>query len=171
MNSLSEHRWKQSPLYCFETAKVAQSGALLRCATHQKVRTMNCEKYQDLLSDFSDGSLAPEDHNSVAGHLSVCAVCTDARNDLGAVVRFCLDHRDEYEAVPNERALWLRISNVIEGEQPGRALIAIPENVGWWFRLMTRSWQLSFPKFAAPPLATTLCSTFTIVPSPTSHFT
>ncbi len=110
---------------------------------------MNCEKYQDLLSDFIDGSLAPEDHNSVAGHLSVCAVCTDARNDLGAVVRFCLDHRDEYEAVPNERALWLRISNVIEAEQPGRALIAIPENVGWWFRLMNRSWQLSFPQLAA----------------------
>ena len=30
-----------------------------------EVRTMNCEKYQDLLSDFLDGSLTPEDHNRV----------------------------------------------------------------------------------------------------------
>ena len=47
---------------------------------------MNCKTYQDLLSDFIDGSLAPEDHNSVAGHLSVCGDCADARNDLGAPI-------------------------------------------------------------------------------------
>jgi hypothetical protein len=125
---------------------------------------MNCEKYQDLLSDFIDGSLTPEDHNSLAGHLSVCAVCTDARNDLSAIVGFCLDHREDYEAVPNERALWLRISNVIEAEQPGRALIAIPENAGWWFRLMNRSWQLSFPQLAAAAAVVIIAvSMFTLI--------
>src|ERR1700682_780012 len=96
-----------------------------------EVRTMNCENYQDLLSDFLDGSLAPEDQDNVAGHLSVCGVCTDARNDLGTILAFCLEHRGEYEAVPNQRALWLRISNVIEAEVPDPARAVIPANSGW----------------------------------------
>jgi hypothetical protein len=137
-----------------------------------EVRTMNCENYQDLLSDFIDGSLTPEDHNSVAGHLSVCAVCTDARKDLGAIVGFCLEHRDEYETVPNERALWLRISNMIETELSGSASSAIPENAGWWFRLMNRSWQLSFPQLAAAAAAIIIVVTmFTVVSLRSLNFT
>jgi hypothetical protein len=129
-----------------------------------EVRTMNCEQYQDVLSDFIDGSLAPEDHTSVAAHLSVCGVCTEARNDLGAIVGFCLEHRGEYEAVPNERALWLRISNMIETELPDVSRKAIPGNAGWWFRLMNRSWQLSFPQLAAAASAIILvASIFTVV--------
>ena len=63
---------------------------------------------------------------------------------------FCREHRGEYEAVPNERALWLRISNMIEAEdQPARHARDVPSGAGWWFRLMNRSWQLSFPKLAA----------------------
>jgi len=118
-----------------------------------EVRTMNCEQYQDVLSDFIDGSVAPEDHNSVAAHLSLCGVCTEARNDLGAIVGFYQEHRGEYDAVPNERALWLRISNMIEMESPNVSRKAIPGNAGWWFRLMNRSWQLSFPQLAAAATA------------------
>lgn len=110
---------------------------------------MNCEKYQDLLSDFIDGSLTPEDHNSVETHLSVCAVCTETRSDLGAIVGFCREHRGEYDAVPNERALWLRISNMIEVELTAQARTGVPANSGFWFRLMNQSWQLSFPQLAA----------------------
>lgn len=129
-----------------------------------EVRTMNCEKYQDLLSDFIDGSLAPEDHNGVEAHLSLCGVCAEARHDLDAIVGFCLEHRGEYDAVPNERALWLRISNMIEAESAATAQPAIPENAGWWFRLMNRSWQLSFPQLAASVTAIViLVSIFTVV--------
>lgn len=110
---------------------------------------MNCENYQDLLSDFIDGSLSPQDHNKVETHLSVCGACAEARSDLNAIVGFCLEHRGEYDAVPNERALWLRISNMIEVELAAPSRTAIPENAGWWFRLMNRSWQLSFPQVAA----------------------
>ena len=125
---------------------------------------MNCEKYQDLLSDFIDGSLAPEDHNSVAAHLSVCGVCTEARADLGTIVGFCLEHRGEYDAVPNERALWLRISNMIEAELPGPARKVIPANAGRWSRLMNRSWQLSFPQLAAAATVIIIVvSMFTVV--------
>jgi len=110
---------------------------------------MNCEKYQDLLSDFIDGSLNPEIHNQVKGHLSACGICAEARSDLDAIVVFCREHRGEYDAVPNERALWLRISNIIESELPVSSPVAVPKSAGWWFRLMNRSWELSFPQLAA----------------------
>jgi hypothetical protein len=118
-----------------------------------EVRTMNCEKYQDLLSEFIDGSLPSQDYQHVATHLSVCGACSEARTDLGAVVGFCLEHRGEYDAVPNERALWLRISNMIELEVPSTSAKTIPAHAGWWFRLMNRSWQLSFPQLAAAAVA------------------
>ena len=125
---------------------------------------MNCEQYQDVLSDFIDGSLAPEDHQSVAIHLGVCSVCTDSRSDLEAIVAYCLEHQGEYDAVPNERALWLRLSNMIEMELPDASRKAIPANAGWWFRLMNRSWQLSFPQLAAAATAIIIvASIFTVV--------
>ena len=125
---------------------------------------MNCEKYQDLLSDFVDGSLTREDHNSVETHLSVCVVCAEARSDLDAIVGFCLEHRGEYDAVPNERALWLRISNMIEVGSEASSRTKIPEPAGWWVRLMNRSWQVSFPQLAASIAAIViLASVFTVV--------
>ena len=114
---------------------------------------MNCEKYQDLLSDFIDGSLASQDHNSIEAHLSACGVCAEVRGDLDVIVTYCHEHRGEYDAVPNERALWLRISNLIEAELPTRSRAEIPQNTGWWFRLMNRSWQVSLPQLAASMIA------------------
>ncbi len=110
---------------------------------------MNCEKYQDLLSDFIDGSLARPDHDNVEAHLINCEVCAEARGDLVAIVGYCREHRGEYDAVPNERALWLRISNTIESELAVASPARIPPGTGWWFRLMNRSWELSFPQMAA----------------------
>jgi len=43
---------------------------------------MNCQNYQDLLSDFIDGSLTPEDHHDVSAHLNACGVCTEAETTL-----------------------------------------------------------------------------------------
>ncbi len=114
---------------------------------------MNCEKYQNLLSDFIDGSLASEDCQSIETHLSGCTVCTEVRSDLNAIVTYCHEHRGEYDAVPNERALWLRISNAIEAELPAGARTEIPQNTGWWFRLMNRSWQVSLPQLAGAMIA------------------
>ena len=125
---------------------------------------MNCEKYQDLLSDFIDGSLAPEDHNRVETHLNVCVVCTEARNDLGAIVGFCLEHRGEYDAVPNERAQWLRINNMIEVDSASASRTTTPAKAGSWSRLMNRRWQLSFPQLAAAAtVIIVVVSMFTIV--------
>jgi hypothetical protein len=124
---------------------------------------MNCEKYQDLLSDFIDGSLATDAHRSVETHLDVCADCTEARNDLNTIVGFCLDHRGDYESVPNERALWLRISNMIEVSSTSGSLTTVPANAGWWFRLMNRSWRLSFPQLAAATAIIIVISIVTVI--------
>lgn len=110
---------------------------------------MNCENYQNLLSDLVDGSLSPEDHNRVETHLSVCGACAEARGDLNAILGYCLEHRGEYDVVPNEQALWLRISNMIEVELGSPSRAQIPGNAGWWFRLVNLSWHVSLPQLAA----------------------
>jgi anti-sigma factor RsiW len=117
---------------------------------------MNCESYQNLLSDLIDGSLNTQDQDRLETHLSTCSDCAAARNDLSALVGFCREHRGEYEAVPNERALWLRISNTIESELAATKPASVPAGAGWWFRLMNRSWQLSFPQLATSIAATVL---------------
>ena len=109
---------------------------------------MNCENYQLLISDLVDGTLTTEDCQKVELHLSACPDCADAHGDLSAIVEFCREHRGEYEALPNERALWVRISNVLEAETTIPSRTDVPVSAGWWFRLMNRSWQLSFPKLA-----------------------
>lgn len=108
---------------------------------------MNCEKCQDLLSELVDGSLTGPDRKLLETHLSECLECDEVRRDLGAIVGFCREHRGEYDAPANERALWLRISNTIESEgwTPERAVAAGRSRFGF----LSRSWQLSFPQLAS----------------------
>lgn len=114
---------------------------------------MNCEKCQDLLHDFVDGSLSHEDQTKLNLHLEECLGCADVRNDLQSIVSYCRDHRGEYSAPPNERALWLRIRNMIEagGNTPAR----LPARKSWgsW---IGRSWELSFSQLAAATAAIVL---------------
>ena len=115
---------------------------------------MNCENYRDLLSDFIDESLTPQDRAKVEAHLSTCDACAEARADLDLIVGFCREHRGEYDPVPNEKALWLRISNTLKSELTIRTATNVPAGAGWWFRVMNRSWQLSFPQLATSVAAT-----------------
>src|SRR5215468_10663086 len=115
---------------------------------------MNCEKYQNLLSDLIDGSPTPTVCEEVEAHLSACAPCAEARTDLQSIVEYCQEHRNEYDDVPNERAMWLGISNVIEAELASGKAVAVPAGAGWWYRLTNRSWQMSFPQFATSIAAT-----------------
>jgi hypothetical protein len=117
---------------------------------------MNCEKYQELLSDLVDGLVSVEDQSRLEGHVATCVACGQVREDFASIVGFCREHRGEYDAVPNERALWLRISNTIEAETADRARPNVPSGAGWWFRTMNRSWQLSFGQLAASVAALVL---------------
>lgn len=110
---------------------------------------MNCDKCQNLVSDFLDGALSQEDQNTLNLHLEECLSCADVRNDLQAIVGFCQSQRGEYSAPPNERALWLRIRNVIEASESATAgtLSAAPRRkLSSW---VGRTWELSFSQLAA----------------------
>ena len=111
---------------------------------------MNCEKCRDLVSEFVDGSLGREDFSTLNSHLEECLACADVRNDLNAIVSFCREQRGQYEAPPNERALWLRIRNVIESAGPSvkdpRA--PVKKRTGWLSGISHRSWELSFSQLA-----------------------
>ena len=115
---------------------------------------MNCEKCQDLISDFLDGTLSHENQTTLNAHLGECLECADVRNDLESIVGFCRTHRGEYAAPPNEKALWQRISNTIEAGASEAAVTPAParQKSSW----LSRSWELSFPQLAASAAAIVL---------------
>ncbi len=117
---------------------------------------MNCETCQELIHDLIDGSISGSDESSLYTHLKQCLDCESVRQDLASIVGFCRTQRGEYDAPPNEHALWLRIRNVIEAERPG-AVVSSSEPRGSFFgRLMGHSWQLSLPQLAASAVAIVL---------------
>ena len=110
---------------------------------------MNCDKCQDLISEFLDGALSQVDQATLDAHLEECLGCADVRNDLQSIVGFCRADRGVYSAPPNEKALWQRIRNVIEaGANPvAVAPAAAPRDS--WKSWVGRSWELSLPQLAA----------------------
>lgn len=115
---------------------------------------MNCEMCQDLIGDLLDGALSHEDQVTLDLHLAECLGCSDVRNDLQQILSLCREQRGEYAAPPNERALWLRIRNMIEAGA-GEAAI-VPARKAPWFSWVGRSWELSFPQLAASAAAIVL---------------
>ena len=109
---------------------------------------MNCERCQELIGDLIDGTLSGADESTLKSHLGECLDCVSVREDLNAILSYCSAHRGEYEAPPNERALWVGIRNVIEAEMSSAAPV-FPVNEtprkSWW----SRSWELSFPQLAS----------------------
>lgn len=116
---------------------------------------MNCERCQELISDYVDGALGREDEATLNLHLAQCLECADVRTDLESVVTFCRANRGQYDAPPNERALWLRIRNMIEVTE-GAGVSAPAERDGRSRGFFGRSWQLSFPQLAASVAALVL---------------
>lgn len=116
---------------------------------------MNCEKCQNLISDFLDGALSHEDQKTLNSHLEECLDCADVRNDLQSIVGFCRSNRGDYTAPPNERALWLRIRNVIDAGASSAAVAPAPSrrSLSNW---LGRSWELSFPQLVASAAAIVL---------------
>lgn len=118
---------------------------------------MNCETCQELIHDLVDGSISRSDEFTLNTHLRDCLDCESVRQDLAAIVGFCQTRRGEYEAPPNEQALWLRIRNVVEAEQRGNNVAPVADpSPSFWGRLMGRSWELSLPQLAASVAAIVL---------------
>lgn len=117
---------------------------------------MNCEKCQDLISDFLDGALSQSDQSLLNSHLEECLGCAGVRDDLQAIVAFSRTQRGEYSAPPNEQALWLRIRNTIEAEGSAATATAQTSRPGFWKNWLGRTWELSFPQLAASVAALVL---------------
>jgi len=111
---------------------------------------MNCEKCQELLSDFLDDALSDADRASFGAHLEECLQCFQAHAELDSIVSFCRETRGQYDAPPNEHALWLRIRNTVESQQSFAAVTAAQNSTqnfrreSWLKHALGRSWQLSF---------------------------
>jgi Putative zinc-finger len=118
---------------------------------------MNCEKCQELLSDFLDGAIGNEDRATFSSHLEECLPCFNVHAEMNTIVSFCRENRGEYIAPPNEHALWLRIQNTVESELAASATAQSPrlsaQRESWWSRTMGRSWELSFPQVAMAVVA------------------
>src|SRR2546423_4754120 len=124
---------------------------------------MNCEKCQELLSDFLDDALSHKDQARLSAHLEECLSCFAVRDELHSIVSFCRECRGEYISPPNERALWLRIRNTVEGERAMAATAAVGQrsqaeerSESWWKRLMNRSWELSLSQMTGAVAAITI---------------
>ena len=124
---------------------------------------MNCETCQELIQDLVDGSITQRDEFTLNTHLKECLDCESVRQDLASIVGFCRTQRGQYEAPPNEQAMWLRIRNVIEAELPSKVANAEPRR-SFFSGLLGRSWELSLPQLAASTAAiVVLVSLMTVV--------
>jgi len=117
---------------------------------------MNCEKCHGLISDFLDGALGQEEQNTLSLHLDECLDCAGVRNDLQSIVGFCHSQRGQYEAPPNEKALWLRIRNVIEAGAVASSNAPKALARRNWTSWIGKTWELSFPQLAAATAAVVL---------------
>ena len=109
---------------------------------------MNCEKCQELLSEFLDGSLGHREHASVSAHLAACPGCDAAREDFNAIISAAREARAHMYAPTDERALWLRVRGAVEREGVAAAGAVAPRE-GFWARLLGKRWELSLPQLAA----------------------
>jgi anti-sigma factor RsiW len=108
---------------------------------------MNCEKCQEQLSEFLDGTLGHSEHAAVGAHLAACAACAAAREDFHAIIAAARDARGQIFIPADERALWLRVQAEVEAEsRPARAAAA---GAGFWSRLFGRRFEFSLPQLAA----------------------
>jgi hypothetical protein len=117
---------------------------------------MNCETCQELIHDLIDGSISRSDEFTLNTHLQACLNCECVRQDLASIVGFCRTQRGQYEAPPNEQAMWLRIRNVVEAEMNGAVITDAGPRRSFFSRLMGHSWELSLPQLATSAVAIVL---------------
>jgi hypothetical protein len=108
---------------------------------------MNCEKCQEQLSDFLDGTLGHAEHASVSTHLASCRECAAAREEFNAILAAARDAHEHLYAPADERALWMRVRDAVESD--GRVTAATAgARGGFWSRLLNARLELTLPQLA-----------------------
>lgn len=118
------------------------------------LQEMNCEKCQDLLSDYLDGALDNAEHAMVSAHLDSCAYCEAAREEFLLIIGAAYESREHLYAPPNEYALWRRIRDSVEAER--EAAFA----GSFWSRFVHRRLQFTLPQLATAGAALTVAVAF-----------
>jgi anti-sigma factor RsiW len=110
---------------------------------------MNCEKCQELLSDFLDGTLGHAEHASVSAHLAACRECDEAREEFNSIFAAARDAHEYLYAPSDEHALWMRVRDAVESDGLTARRAAADARTGFWSRLLNTRFQLSFPQLAS----------------------
>lgn len=109
---------------------------------------MNCEKCQELLSEFLDGTLGHSEHAAVGAHIADCVMCDAAREDFHAIIAVAREARGQVFAPADERALWLRVREEVEAESRPAVAARAAAGEGFWSRLFGRRFELSLSQLA-----------------------
>lgn len=103
---------------------------------------MNCEKCQELLSEFIDGELEEKVSAEIDAHLGLCKECAELHEDFAGILLICEKKGvTEETAPPNPQAMWCRINNIIEAEIK-------PEIKKEETQKKSRIWSFSFSQLA-----------------------
>jgi hypothetical protein len=103
---------------------------------------MVCNQFQELLSDYIDGSLELGEQLKVERHLADCEPCRAVRDDLLQIVHFS---RQLPEQTPSG-ALWTRIQADIAEQAPPSFWTRA---AGWLAGVPSRHFDLSIPQMVA----------------------
>ena len=119
---------------------------------------MNCEQCQELISVYLDNELETEVSANVQKHLAMCAECAKVCEDFAMILDFCgLDETPDAPLPPNSKALWCRITNIIETEVQAEIPKQVVEEKS------KRNWQFSFSQVFASVLGIALVSSLLTV--------
>jgi anti-sigma factor RsiW len=110
---------------------------------------MECRAVINSLSDYLDGLgvwMSDGEVKKIESHLTNCPACQNLKLELSELKTAAR----ELPLHTPQRALWTRISNVIEAEIAAENSSAYPSqtNAGWWGRLMSRKFTFSLPQLA-----------------------
>jgi len=123
---------------------------------------MNCEKCQELLSEFIDGELDAKVSARVQAHLTLCVECSELHKDFSGILGIYDKNHSEEPKLPNSQALWCRINNIIETEIKPEIIKEKEEKEvkkGWF----ARNWSFSFTQMASAILGIAIISSLLTV--------
>ena len=111
---------------------------------------MECRAVINSLSDFLDSQniwISDDEVKEIETHLTNCPACQNLKLELSEIKTAAR----ELPLHTPPRAMWTRITNVIEAEiSAENAPLHQTKNVsGWWGRLKSRKFTLSLPQLAA----------------------
>jgi len=105
---------------------------------------MECRNVVETLSDYLDGLLPDNEVGRVKSHLTSCAPCQSVQLELNEIRTAA---RDLPLHTP-PRALWTRISNVVEADLAARKTAAtqpLPKQ-SWWEQVRAKNFTFSLPQ-------------------------